>query len=520
MPADLEDVLATAAPLLDEEPDFQRIWRRGRRLRRRRRALVGVPLVLALVAVPLVVVGARDGQTVRFTDTIDDAPPVPPVAATAPATPSPRATTPSALLDLAATVESAPTATSGRYHYLHTTEMEVRTQDGAPGHDRPEDRRSLVWEYTRQQWTAADGTVQAQQETTASAFMPGDAPKWALDGTMQPPVPSAMSGGAPAGSDGELIGVADWPHAPDELRAALGSPLDDGTDPAPAHVLGRAAMLLQTGADSELRAGLLRMLATLPGMETQTDGADRVGRRATVVSATAPFSEPLHDGEHLDGATGQRIGADRTGPLQRYEYFLDPASGRLLGWQITLLEPEPGLDVEVPFVTAHATVLADGFVESLDAAVEPADGLAPTPPDEADAPPRAQYEVTDRAAAFADAVLAAAPDGYSPLEAAEQVVTGLTAVVLRTPDDGRLHVYRQVTGPPLPGSAGGRADGSTASYHDQGDALRVIIVSASGLMTDVTLIVPGVRPTLAEDEFRALAEAIATAGAERWPDDR
>lgn len=434
MPADLEDVLATAAPLPDEEPDFQRIWRRGRRLRRRRRALVGLPLVLALVAVPLVVVGARDDRTVRFADATDAAPAVPRAATPSTAPPSAPSTPASAqatLLELAAAAAATPPAAGGPYHYLRTAEMEIRTQDGAPGHDRPEDRRSLVWQYTREQWTAADGTVQEHQETTASAFMPGDAPKWALDGTLQPPVPSELSGGAVAGGGGGLHGLADWPVPPDELRDALTATSDDGSQPETAHVLTRAAVLLRTGASPELRSALFRMLATLPRLEAQRDGADRVGRSATVISATARSSEPLHEGEPLD----ERIGADRTGPLQRHEYFVDPESGQLLGWRITLLEPEPGWDVEVPFLTAHATVLADGFVDSLEAALEPADGLTPALPDDAGGPPRAQYEVTERATAFSDAILATAPEGYSPVEAAEHVVTGLTAVVLGAPDD-------------------------------------------------------------------------------------
>lgn len=384
MPTDLEDLLAAAAPLPGERPDLRRIWRRGRRLRQRRRALVGVPLVLALVAVPLVVLGAPDGRTVRFGDVTDDAP-APPVTATPPTAPSPTssapASAPATLLDLAAAAASAPASTPGAYHYARTVGEElVRLTEV---HGAGFEGASALWSTDHEQWTAADGSVQAYHEITDITYPGGESAKWAQAGGIEPP----EGGFATEESRGPLrsvgvVGHGGWPSDAEQLRAALLEPADPRT-PEAALLLYRSALLLGSGADRELRGAVYRVLAEEPGLGVETGARDRVGRTATVISVTAQHTAALQPEAYRGDADrqGLDLGPDRVGPLQRYAYLVDPATGRLLGWESVLLEQQPGLAVEVPFVTAHATVLADGFVDSLEATLEPEEGPVLAPPD-------------------------------------------------------------------------------------------------------------------------------------------
>lgn len=280
----------------------------------------------------------------------------------------PVATSERALLALAEASAAAPEPDPGSFHYLKTTEMEVRTQAGAPGADALEDRRSLVWEYERTQWTAADGSGKELQETTGASFLGGDRAKFEVDGPTDPRqlLPSSLGGSVGPGGYGEFVGLAHANASSDGLRSLLSQPLSDGSPAEPGHVISRVGMMLATGANPALRSGIYEILSEMPSIEVRIDETDRLGRAATRLSGTARSTEPLHDYERLNEETGQRIGIDRSGPLQRYDLYVDPSTGELLGTQIVLLEDAPGVDVELPYEVAHSTVLANGMVDSVE----------------------------------------------------------------------------------------------------------------------------------------------------------
>jgi hypothetical protein len=227
-----------------------------------------------------------------------------------------------ALEQLAAAVERIPPGESPEGALLYTRSEQVSLML-FPGSDLPGlgvEAFALLLPLTREIWVAADGSSRLRVTTGAPTFFD--------DRTARAFAGSAMPGLLGVGTTSEetfapspdLFDPADWPTDVDELRLAMHGEARRGPPDLSfgARLVDVAAGLLrETGAQPELRAAVLRVLARTGGLRV----GPSAGSDLLLVSVTY---------ESGSGLLARTIGFDPSGNLISYtETTLDglPSAG-------------------------------------------------------------------------------------------------------------------------------------------------------------------------------------------------
>jgi hypothetical protein len=227
------------------------------------------------------------------------------------------------LRSLADIAEAQPPPAQGRYDFVRTMIMSVEPPD-EPGGPNP------VIRYESRIWKGDDGSARTEEQ--------------GLDATTR----------RYKNDTGEIYGAGEYwdpreqlPTDPVVLRAEL---LDDPYGPdAAGHMIQVMSGYAGQVYEPQVQAGMLRALADMPGLRF-TDGAvDAVGRGGIAVVATVRPPE--------------RPGAEAPAAYD-IALILDPATGRVLGNETTVLE-DGYLTGPAPQVAGRTAVLEAVRVDAL-----------------------------------------------------------------------------------------------------------------------------------------------------------
>ncbi|GAA4580844.1 hypothetical protein GCM10023194_10340 [Planotetraspora phitsanulokensis] len=293
-----------------------------RRFRRRGLALAGT----------VAMVGAL---TVGVTLAMPGTGPAPTPAAAAVATPklltyvqdAPAQDAPEILNGLADTAARQPdTAVAGTEHlktrgwYLNSSVKDGKTT-------------SAVVPTERETWTAPDGSAHSVRRAGAPEFPTTKAlDHWKKQGWSTKPGRPEVSD-TPAGADSRM-----WKDRPPTDPEALKTWLEQGhpADNGPAETLVAITDLVgERVLSAPERAAVLRVLATVPGLQYEGTTTDRAGRTGKAFS----------------------LDSDHGGLPNRKTLIVDPADGRIVDDEETLTESAGRLGVPIPSVISYTVYL-------------------------------------------------------------------------------------------------------------------------------------------------------------------
>ncbi|MCK9894019.1 CU044_5270 family protein [Frankia sp. AgB32] len=316
----IADRTAVLAHILDTAGDTGRGGRRhGDGVRRRSRALWLVPVGVAAVLVAIVV--TQLGLPGGGAPSLAQAATPPPL--TYQAEPG---TARDALLAVASRVRVTDTpARSAGYQYVRTQSWDLSTRiDGRQV-------RSAVVPEIREVWRASEGSGRIRTTSGTPQFPSEQARQdWEKEGR---PTADPADETFPAGALDAMY-PTNLPTSTAELAALLatGHPASNG----PAETLVAIADLYREQTPpAPVRAALLDILATTPGLHLQGHTVDRAGRPALAVAVDSAMS----------------------GLPTRYALLINPTDGRLLGQEQTLTTTAGALDVSIPAVISYTSYL-------------------------------------------------------------------------------------------------------------------------------------------------------------------
>jgi hypothetical protein len=231
------------------------------------------------------------------------------------------------IADRAATAR-APAA-AGNHEHLVTLSWSLWSQiDG-------ERVRSAVVPSRTESWRGADDSGRVSVTYEKPQFPNGsDRWSWRLNGapggSADPRTENYPAGGFPAMWPGNppATGLADW--------LTIGHPAANG----PAETLVAVTDLARERVlTPQLRASLLRRVASLPGLAADGAVTDRAGRQGQAFSLVS----------------------DHSGLPTRYTLIVDPATGALLDYESMLTTTAGKLDVKIPAVIGYETYMTGDF---------------------------------------------------------------------------------------------------------------------------------------------------------------
>lgn len=202
---------------------------------------------------------------------------------------------------------------------------------------------SVLGHQTREIWIAPDGSGRLLEKSDEPRFLgPKDKAEWEAAG--RPPL------GGPGRSDESFgpgglsyIDFSEYSTDPDELYDQIRNKVEGYGPSTDAEMLVLVADLLrETVAPPDLRAGLFRVTARIPGVELVGEVTDPAGRRGIAVARTS----------------------DDAGFLERIELIFDPDTSELLAEREVLLERVDWIDAEPGTVIGYAVYLNSGIVDS------------------------------------------------------------------------------------------------------------------------------------------------------------
>ena len=192
-------------------------------------------------------------------------------------------------------------------------------------------------------WVALDGSGRRVSSIGLPVLLGRrDRDKWQAAG--RPPLGEAEASDVSFGpgklSEAEVEAL---PTDPERLFEAIKERATATDTPVSAEMLVVVADLLSSPAAApELRAGLYRVAAEIPGIELIGRTTDPVGRQGIAVAITSDYS----------------------GALSRRELIFSPHDARLLAEREILLEQVPWLDADPPTTISYSAYLESGFVAS------------------------------------------------------------------------------------------------------------------------------------------------------------